>query len=211
MEPITIAIPKGRLAGELAAILSAAGIDPKELLKEDRSLLRGSGDIRFLLLRNEDVPTYVERGAATMGVVGKDVLREQAGRDVVEYADLGFGECSMVLAVPQGVEYLPGSFVRIATKYPNIAREAMNSTGYRYEVITLRGGCEIAPAAGLADAIVDLTASGETLRANNLEIIRVIERYTARLILNPGAYRMDDRVAELASRIAGSTKDGGYV
>jgi ATP phosphoribosyltransferase len=211
MESLTIAIPKGRLAGEFISTLSAAGIDAQALQTEGRSLLKGDGDVRFLLLRNEDVPTYVERGAAVMGVVGKDVLREQSGRDVIEYADLGFGGCSMVFAVPRGKEFAPGAFIRIATKYPNITREAMANTGYRYEIIALRGGCEIAPAAGLADAIVDLVASGETLRANNLEPTRVIERYTARLILNPAAYRMDSRVRELASRIVSGTENGGYV
>jgi len=180
-----------------------------DLLLDDRSLLRGNSRLRFALLRNEDVPTYVERGAAALGVVGKDVLREQGDRDLIEYADLGFGRCELVLAFPEGTDYRPGSFLRVATKYPNLARQAMNDTPYRYEIITLRGGCEIAPAAGLADAIVDLSASGNTLRANNLVSVKVIEQFTARLILNPGGYRTDSRVRDLAERIVESVKDGG--
>jgi len=208
---LTFAVPRGRLAEDLAGLLAEAGLDAGPLLQDTRSLLRGEGDLRFAVLRNEDVPTYVERGAAAFGVVGKDVLREKAPLDIIEYADLGYGACELVLAFPRGASYTPGSFLRVATKFPNLAREAMGSTGFRHEIITLRGGCEIAPAAGLADAVVDLSATGETLRANNLEKVRVFERFTARLILNPAAYRLDTRVRELAERIVAGAKDGGYV
>jgi len=209
--PLTFAVPRGRLAADLAGLLGEAGLDARPLLQETRSLLRGDGDLRFALLRNEDVPAYVERGAAAFGVVGKDVLREKGSLDVIEYADLGYGDCELVLAFPRDASYEPGSFLRVATRFPNLAHEAMSRTGYRCEIITLRGGCEIAPAAGLADAIVDLSATGETLRANNLEKVRVFERFTARLILNPAAYRLDARVRELAERIVAGAKDGGYV
>jgi len=208
---LTFAVPKGRLATELAALLTRAGLDAAPLLQETRSLLRGDGDLRYALLRNEDVPTYVERGAAAFGVVGKDVLREKGSLDVIEYADLGYGACELVLAFPCDTSYAPGAFLRVATKFPNLAREAMSRTGFRYEIINLRGGCEIAPAAGLADAVVDLSASGETLRANRLDKVRVFERFTARLILNPAAYRLDGRVRELAERIVARAKNGGYV
>lgn len=206
--PLTLAIPKGRLADEVTAILDRAGIDISSLSGEDRALLRGSGDIRFALLRNEDVPTYVERGAMALGIVGMDVLREKPDRDVIEYADLGIGFCEMVLAFPRGVSYRRGTLLRVATKYPHLARGAMENTGYRCEIITLRGSCEIAPAAGLADAIVDLSATGETLRANNLEKVKLVGRYTSWLILNPGAYRTDPRVRHIAEKITRASQNG---
>jgi len=204
---ICFAVPKGRLVPGTAALLSKAGIDTLALLSDERSLIRTNGSVSFALIRNEDVPTYVERGAAAVGFVGKDVLREQGNRDLIEYADLGIGECHLVVAAPEGTQLVPDGFVRVATKYPNLARQALDKLGLRYEIITLRGSCEIAPRAGLADAIVDLKSTGETLRANNLIEVCQIESFTATLVLNPQAYRTDSRVREIAEKISAATRE----
>ncbi len=173
--PIVVAVPKGRILEQLAPRFEAAGIDPSPMLRSSRKLVRedrGSG-VRFLLLKPDDVPTYVEYGAADVGVVGRDVLLERE-YDLYAPVDLGIGRCRMVVAghprqdggafeVP-----VPGRVLRVATKFPNIATRHFLTTGRPVEIIYVQGSVELAPITGLADVIVDLVESGETLRQNGL-------------------------------------------
>jgi ATP phosphoribosyltransferase len=166
--PLTIAMPKGRVLGDVCSLLSRGGFDASVLQSSDRRLVRDDprAELRYLLLKPDDVPTYVEYGAADLGVVGRDVLLE---RDYDLYAplDLGIGLCRMMLAgVPGAPE--PAHELRIATKYPNIAARHFNARGRAVEIIYVSGSVELAPITGLADRIVDLVESGETLRQNGL-------------------------------------------
>lgn len=173
-EPVVVAVPKGRILEQLAPRLEAAGIDPSVVLKGDRRLVRDdlASGVRFLLLKPDDVPTYVEYGAADLGIVGRDVLME---RDYDLYApvDLGIGRCRMVVAGPPGsAEAMPiGRTPRVATKFPNIASRHFAASGRAVEIIYVQGSVELAPLTGLADLIVDLVESGETLKQNGLVVI----------------------------------------
>jgi ATP phosphoribosyltransferase len=161
--------------------------------ENDRRLL--FGELGLITMRPSDVPTYVEAGAADLGITGKDVLLEQHGRDVYELLDLGYGRCRMVLATPEGEDRAAEALrrlgvVRIATKYPRLAARHLEETGRQAEIVEVKGSVELAPLAGLAEGIVDLTASGRTLADNGLVVREEIAVSTARLIANPVAHKL---------------------
>ncbi|HHW13649.1 MAG TPA: ATP phosphoribosyltransferase [Firmicutes bacterium] len=204
-----VAVAKGRLLEPLLELFRKAGlVSPGFDLRDDfRRLMvedEGSG-LSFLLVKPVDVPTYVEYGAADLGVVGKDVLWE-AGRQVCELLDLGFGFCRLVVAAPrragwQSLRSLPYS-PRIATKYPRIAEEYFAQQGIQVEIVKLNGAIELAPGAGLAEAIVDLVATGRTLAENDLVPLGEIGQATARLIANRISYKVEyDRIREMGERL----------
>jgi ATP phosphoribosyltransferase len=191
--PLTIAVPRGALFGDTVALLSELGLDTAELSANDRKLL--FEDISVITMRPSDVPTYVEAGAADIGITGKDVLMEQSEREVYELVDLGFGRCQMVLAGVAGEDRAEEALrrlgvVRIATKYPRIASAHFLNTGRQAEIVEVKGSVELAPLTGLVEAIVDLTATGTTLRENGLVIREEIAVCTARLIANPVAHKL---------------------
>jgi ATP phosphoribosyltransferase len=198
--PLKIAIPRGALWGETLDALDAIGVATSELRGESRSLVFSSNGLTLVTMRPSDVPTYVEAGAADLGITGKDVLMEQADRIVYEILDLAYGSCQMVLAGRQGDESLGESErrlggMRIATKYPRIAERYFEETGRQAEVIEVKGSVELAPLVGLADGIVDLVATGRTLRENGLEIREEIATSTARLVANRVSHKL--RAAEV--------------
>ncbi len=174
-------------------LLGRLGIDTREVRDNDRKLLFEESGI--VTMRPSDVPTYVEAGAADLGITGKDVLMEQSERDVYELMDLGYGRCRMVLASVEGEDRAEEALrrlgvVRIATKYPRIAARHFLETGRQAEIVEVKGSVELAPLTGLAEAIVDLTATGTTLRENRLVVREEIAVCTARLIANPVAHRL---------------------
>ena len=185
--PLTLALPKGRLFDPALALLGAMGV--KGLQAESRRLLLDDPamGLRFILLKPADVPTYVEYGAADLGIVGKDILLEQAP-DVYEPVDLGFGFCRLVVAEPKELwerdDPAKWSWVRVATKYPTLTEQYFSARGIQVEIVRLDGSIELAPLVGLAERIVDLVQSGETLRANGLVEVAEIMTSTARLIVN---------------------------
>ena len=203
---LTIAVPRGALFDGTVDLLEALGLDTDELRSNDRKLL--FEDIGVVTMRPSDVPTYVEAGAADLGITGKDVLMEQSEREVYELADLGYGRCVMVVASEAGEDPAAAAqrrlgVVRIATKYPRIASTHFLATGRQAEIVEVRGSVELAPLTGLVDAIVDLTATGTTLRENNLVVREEIAVCTARLIANPVADKLRaDAIDALVSRIA---------
>jgi ATP phosphoribosyltransferase len=204
---LTIAVPRGALLGETLDLLDRLGVPTREIRENDRRLVFQEAGV--VTMRPSDVPTYVEHGAADIGVTGKDVLLEQAGREVYELVDLGFGGCRMIVAAPDGEDPFGEGFrrrgmVRIATKYPKIASEYFASTGRQAEIVEVKGSVEIAPLTGLVDAIVDLTASGRTLEENGLTVLEEIVPSTARLIANPVAHKLKaTEIDRLVERIRG--------
>jgi ATP phosphoribosyltransferase len=188
--PLTIAIPKGRVQKVLSALFRKAGIAASALDVDDRRLIRSTEDgrIRFLLLKPDDVPTYVEFGAADLGVSGRDVLLERR-YDLYQPLDLGIGRCRMVVAGP--IERGPTPDVpRVATKYPRIAAEHYASKGVQAEIIFVGGSVELAPLVGLSDLIVDLVETGSTLRENHLEVIEDVVHISSVLVANRAAYKL---------------------
>jgi ATP phosphoribosyltransferase len=195
---LTIAVPRGALFTETVDVLAGLGLDTEELRSNDRKLL--FEDIGVITMRPSDVPTYVEAGAADLGITGKDVLLEQShapggGREVYELLDLGYGRCTMVLATTAGPDPAAQALrrlgvMRVATKYPNIAAAHFEETGRQAEIVEVKGSVELAPLTGLVEAIVDLTATGTTLRENNLVVREQILECTARLIANPVAHKL---------------------
>ncbi len=197
---LTIAVPRGALFAEALDRLARLGVDTEEVRTNDRKLL--FEDVGLITMRPSDVPTYVAAGAADLGITGKDVLMEQAdsatpgtGREVYELLDLGFGRCTMVLATTAGPDLAAEALrrlgvMRVATKYPRIALRHFERTGRQVEIVEVKGSVELAPLTGLAEAIVDLTATGTTLKENNLVIREEIVVCTARLIANPVAHKL---------------------
>jgi ATP phosphoribosyltransferase len=197
---LKLAVPHGALFDNTVEALDAAGVEVSALRDETRSLVFEAGDLTLVTMRPSDVPTYVEAGAADVGITGKDVLAEQADRVVYELLDLGYGACRMVLAGRRGDERLGEAerrlgAMRIATKYPRTAQRYFERTGRQAEVIEVKGSVELAPLVGLADGIVDLVDTGRTLAENELEVREEIARYTARLVANRIAHKL--RGAEL--------------
>jgi ATP phosphoribosyltransferase len=195
---LRIAVPRGALFAETLDLLDRIGIDTAEVRDNDRKLL--FEEVGIVTMRPTDVPTYVEAGAADLGVTGKDVLMEQSEREVYELMDLGYGRCEMVLASEAGTDRAAEALrrlgvVRIATKYPRIAARHFLDTGRQAEIVEVKGSVELAPLTGLVEAIVDLTATGTTLRENGLVIREEIAVSTARLIANPVAHKL--RAAEI--------------
>ena len=190
---LTVAVPRGALFEGTLDLLDRLGIDTTEVRSNDRKLL--FEDSGIVTMRPSDVPTYVEHGAADIGITGRDVLLEQADREVYELLDLGFGECRMVVAARRDGDALGEALrrlgrLRIATKYPRIATAHFAETGRQAEIVEVKGSVELAPLTGLVDGIVDLTATGRTLEENQLEVVEEIGTCTARLIANPVAHKL---------------------
>ncbi len=204
---LRIAVPRGALFNDTLDLLDRLGLPTEEVRENDRKLL--FDDAGIITMRPSDVPTYVEAGAADLGITGKDVLLEQSERELYELADLGYGRCEMVVASQAGEDPAADALrrlgvVRIATKYPRIAARHFLATGRQAEIVEVKGSVELAPLTGLVDAIVDLTATGTTLRENNLVIRERIAICTARLIANPVADKLKaDAIDSLVQRVAG--------
>jgi len=193
---ITIALSKGRIFDETAPLLAAAGIAPLENPETSRKLIIGTNrpDVRLIIVRASDTPTYVQYGAADLGIAGKDVLLEHGGEGLYQPIDLQIAKCRMMVAVPEGFDYesavRKGARLRVATKYLRIAREHFAAKGVHVDLIKLYGSMELAPLVGLADVIVDLVSTGNTLRANNLRAVEEIMPISARLIVNQAALKL---------------------
>jgi len=190
---LRIAVPRGGLFGETMDVLDRLGIDTAEVRANDRKLLFPEAGI--ITMRPSDVVTYVEAGAADVGIVGKDVLREQSEREVYELVDLGFGACRMIYAVEAGEDRAAEALrrlgvMRIATKYPRIAADFFARTGRQVEIVEVKGSVELAPLTGLVEGIVDITQTGTTLRENGLVIREELFASSARMIANPVSYRV---------------------
>ncbi len=196
-EYLTIALPKGKLFDKAAALLAKVGCSGENLSDDSRKLviINPTSKVRFIIAKTSDVPTYVEYGAADLGIIGKDVLLEQE-KDVVELLDLGFGRCRLMLAVPEGqvrprlTDY---AHLRAATKYPHCARRFFNQIGIQAETVDLNGSIELGPLIGLSEMIVDIAESGRTLRENKLTEVATIFTATARLIANRASLRLKFR------------------
>ncbi len=193
MSPVTIAVPRGALFKDTLDRLDGLGLDTTEVRVNDRKLL--FGELGLITMRPSDVPTYVEAGAADIGITGKDVLMEQREREVYELLDLGYGRCRMVLATTGGEDRASEALrrlgvMRVATKYPRLAARHFEQTGRQAEIVEVKGSVELAPLTGLVEAIVDLTASGRTLEENGLVVREEIAVSTARLVANPVAHKL---------------------
>ncbi|MBJ7518536.1 MAG: ATP phosphoribosyltransferase [Solirubrobacteraceae bacterium] len=203
--PLTIAVPRGALMRETLELLDRLGIDTTEVRANDRKLL--FADIGIVTMRPSDVPTYVEAGAADIGITGKDVLTEQSEREVYELLDLHYGFCRMVVASVDGPDPAEEALrrlgiVRIATKYLKTASRYFEATGRQAEIVEVKGSVELAPLTGLAEAIVDLTATGTTMRENGLIEREHLFDSTARLIANPVAHKLKaEAIDDLVARI----------
>lgn len=193
---ITIALSKGRIFEETLPLLAAAGIVPTENPERSRKLIIGTNrpDVRVVIVRAADVPTYVQYGAADLGIAGKDVLIEHGGAGLYQPLDLKIARCRMCVATPAGFDYAAtvqrGARLRVATKYIASAREHFAAKGVHVDLIKLYGSMELAPLAGLADAIVDLVSSGGTLQANHLVEVEEIMPISSRLIVNQASLKM---------------------
>ena len=193
---ITFALPKGRIFDEIVPLLSAAGIEVSEDPEKTRKLIVGTSrpDVRLVLVRASDVPTYVQYGGADIGVVGKDTLIEHGGTGLYQPLDLQIAKCRMSVAVRADFDYAgavkQGSRIRVATKFTQIARDHFANKGVHVDLIKLYGSMELAPLTGLADAIVDLVSSGNTLRANHLVEVEEIMQISSRLIVNQAALKL---------------------
>ncbi len=198
--PLKLAVPRGALFGGTLDLLDGVGVDTAEARGDSRALTFETGELVLVTMRPSDVPTYVEAGAADLGITGKDVLLEQSDRVVYELLDLRYGACRMVLAGRRGDERLSEGqrrlgAMRVATKYPRIAERYFEDTGRQAEVIEVKGSVELAPLVDLADGIVDLVDTGRTLADNDLEVREEIARCTARLVANRVAHKL--RAAEI--------------
>ena len=221
---LTLAVPRGALFAETLDLLDGLGVRTDELRGNDRRLVFGGAELGdgpvagIVTMRPSDVPTYVEHGAADLGITGKDVLLESPDRQVYELLDLGYGHCRMIVAARAGEDALEESLrrlgtARVATKYPNVATAHFAATGRQAEIVEVKGSVEIAPLTGLVDAIVDLTATGRTLVENRLEEREEIAVCTARLIANPVAHKLkaqaiDALVAGLRGAAGPAGEDG---
>lgn len=200
-EQVTLAVPKGRVTKALAPLFDQAGFPVADLLADERKLVRESDDgaLRFLLLKPDDVPTYVEYGAADLGVSGRDILLERR-YDLYQPLDLGIGVCRMVVAGRRGVR-VPDR-PRVATKYPRIAAEHFATQGVQADVILVQGSVELAPVVGLADLIVDLVETGTTLKENDLVEREVICDVSSVLVANRALYKLrHKRIEPLVAKL----------
>ena len=193
---ITIALSKGRIFDEAVPLLAAAGVATSEDPETSRKLILSTNrsDVRVIIVRATDVPTYVQYGAADVGVAGKDVLDEHGGRGLYQPLDLKIARCRMMVAVKEGFDYQQavrqGARLRVATKYVQTAREHFAGKGMHVDLIRLYGSMELAPLVGLAEAIVDLVSTGHTLKANGLHAVEEIAPVSARLIVNQAALKL---------------------
>ncbi len=208
---ITLALPKGRIFDEALPLLARAGIVPAEAPGATRKLIIGTSvaDLRIVVVRATDVPTYVQYGAAELGIAGADILMEHGGGGLYQPVDLGIGRCRLCVAAPADFDYAGavrrGARLRVATKYVQAARDFFAGKGVHVDLIKLYGSMELAPLAGLADAIVDLVSSGATLKANDLREVEAITPISSRLIVNQAAYKLArPRLAALIGAIQGA-------
>lgn len=187
---ITLALNKGRILRETLPLLASAGIEPLEDMSKSRKLIFPTtrDDVQLVVMRGVDVPVYVRHGAADLGIVGKDTLLEEGGHGVYEPLDLGIAPCKLMTAAPVGFEW-PNRRVRVATKFVNVARDFFARKGVQVELIKLYGAMELAPTMDLADMIVDIVDTGNTLRANGMEPLEEIAHITSRLIVNKASLR----------------------
>jgi len=207
--PLTIALPKGRVLRVVAPLLERAGVDASSLLVDDRALVRESpsADLRFLLLKPDDVPTYVEYGAADLGVSGRDVLMERSS-DLYRPLDLGVGICRMVVAGMAG-KAPPTGVPRVATKYPRCAADHFARRGIQVDIVYVQGSVELAPIVGLSDLIVDLVETGETLAHNGLEERELVARISSVLVANRASYKLrQDRIRPLIAALRAAVSQG---
>ena len=211
MSTITIALSKGRIFDETLPLLAAARIVPAENPESSRKLIIGTNrpEVRVVIVRASDVPTYVRYGAADLGIAGKDVLLEHGGTGLSQPLDLQIARCRMCVAAPAGFDYQAavrrGARLRVATKYIEVAREHFAAKGVHVDLIKLYGSMELAPLAGLAEAIVDLVSSGATLKANNLVEVEEIMPISSRLIVNQASMKMKhDLIQPVIDAIAGA-------
>lgn len=204
---ITVALPKGKLFGLSAELLKQVGWSAEGLHEKSRKLIitNEAARLKFIITKTADVPTYVEYGAADIGIIGKDVILE-SGKDVYELLDLGFGKCHLMMAVPKDKKrprLEDYNFTRVATKFPRIAEKFFTSRGMQMEYIKLNGSIELGPLIGLSESIVDIVETGTTLRENNLEEIVTIMDATARLIANRVSYKLKfDRINSLVNDLS---------
>ncbi len=213
MNGITIALSKGRIFEETLPLLAAAGIVPLEHPESSRKLIINTNrpDVRVVIVRASDTPTYVQHGAADIGIAGRDVLLEHGGAGLYQPLDLNIARCRMCVAVPVGFDYQQavrrGARLRVATKYISTAREHFADKGVHVDLIKLYGSMELAPLVGLADAIVDLVSSGNTLLANNLMVVEELMTISSRLIVNQAALKMKHEILQpLIDAFAGAVK-----
>ena len=196
MPTLTIALSKGRILEETLPLLALAGIVPAEDPETSRKLILPTNrpDVSLVMMRATDVPTYVQYGAADVGVAGRDVLLEHGGEGLFQPLDLGIGRCRLVVAVKRSYDWQGtvqrGARIRVATKYVKTAREHFAAKGMHVDLIKLYGSMELAPLTGLADVIVDLVSTGNTLKANDLVVVEDIMPISARLIVNPAALKL---------------------
>lgn len=201
---LRIALSKGRIFDDTMPLLAAAGIYPSESPGTSRKLIVPStdGDVEFLIVRASDVATYVQHGGADLGVVGKDVLLEHGGEGIIEPLDLGIAGCKLMVCGPKNLDLSHNTRIRIATKYTHCARAHFAATGRQVEIIKLYGSMELAPITGLADAIVDVVDTGNTLRANGLEALELVAHSSARLVVNQVAMKIShDTITPIIERM----------
>lgn len=213
MQGITLALSKGRIFEETLPLLAAAGIVPTDDPESSRKLIIGTNrpDVRLVIVRASDTPTYVQYGAADLGIAGKDVLLEHGGAGLYQPIDLNIARCRLSVAVPKGFDYEQavrrGARLKVATKYVHTAREHFADKGVHVDLIKLYGSMELAPLVGLADAIVDLVSSGGTLRANNLVEVEHIMDISSRLVINQAALKVKhDLLKPILEAIEGAVK-----
>ncbi len=205
---LTIALPKGKVLRESLQLLKRAGMDADGVLHDERRLIFENMDegLRFMIVRSQDVPTYVEHGASDLGIAGRDVILEQ-GKDLYEPLDLGIGRCRMVVAEPEELKKRDNpthwTYIRVATKYPNITQRYFLQKGIEVEIIKLYGSIELAPILGLSERIVDIVETGETLRKNGLVVVEEIMDITSKLVCNRASLKTKPRrIKEFIERLA---------
>lgn len=211
MSCITIALSKGRIFDETLPLLAAAGIEPADNPERSRKLIIGTNrpDVRLVIVRATDAPTYVQHGAADLGIVGKDVLLEHGGEGLYQPLDLRIACCRLSVAVREGFDYeaasRPGGRIRVATKYIESAKAHFAEKGVHVDLIKLYGSMELAPLVGLADAIVDLVSTGGTLRANGLIEVEHIRDISSRLVVNQASLKLKhERIQPMLDAFAGA-------
>ena len=206
MQYLTIALPKGKLFYLAKDLFAKVGFVADNLEEKSRKLVITNEELKlkFIIAKTADMPTYVEHGAADIGVIGKDVLME-AQKDVYELLDLGFGRCHLMMAVPKDkkrAKLTDYTHTRVATKFPNVAKQFFTSKGMQMEYIKMNGSIELGPIVGLSESIVDIVETGTTLRENNLEEIAFIAEASARLIANRASFKLKfDRISKLVKAL----------
>ena len=206
MQYLTIALPKGKLFYLAKDLFAKVGFVADNLEEKSRKLVITNEELKlkFIIAKTADVPTYVEHGAADIGVIGKDVLME-AQKDVYELLDLGFGRCHLMMAVPKDknrAKLTDYTHTRVATKFPNVAKQFFTSKGMQMEYIKMNGSIELGPIVGLSESIVDIVETGTTLRENNLDEIAFIAKASARLIANRASFKLKfDRISKLVKAL----------